>query len=39
MQVEKFKMEQQLRDIYYDPVRRFQSKERLYQKAKEQASP
>ncbi len=29
-------MEQQLHDIYYDPVRGFQSKERLDQKAKEQ---
>ncbi len=34
--VENFNTEQQLRDIYYDPVRGFQSKERLYQKAKEQ---
>ncbi len=34
--VEKFNTEQQLRDIYYDPVRGFQSKERLYQKAKEE---
>ena len=34
--VKKFNMEQQLCDIYYDLVRGFQSKERLYQKAKEQ---
>ncbi len=34
--VEKFNTEQQLRDIYYDPVKGFQSKERLYKKAKEQ---
>ncbi len=34
--IEKFNTEQQLRDIYYDAVRGFQSKERLYQKAKEQ---
>ncbi len=33
--VEKFNTEQQLRDIYYDSVRGFQSKERLYQKVKE----
>ncbi len=32
----KFSTEQQLRDIYYDPVRGFQSKERLYEKEKEQ---
>ncbi len=36
MHVEKFNTEQQLRDIYYDPLRGFQSKERVYQKAKEQ---
>ena len=34
--VEKFNTEQRLRDIYYDPVRGFQSKEKLYQKAKQQ---
>ncbi len=34
--VEKFNTEQQLRDIYYDPMKGFQSKERLYQKVKEQ---
>ncbi len=33
--VEKSNTEQQLRDIYYDPMTGFQSKERLYQKAKE----
>ncbi len=36
MHIEKFNTEQQLRDIYYEPVRGFQSKEKLYQKAKEQ---
>ncbi len=35
--VEKFNTEQQLRDIYYDPMTGFQSKERLYQKAKEES--
>ncbi len=34
--VEKFNTEQQLRDIYYDPMTGFQSKVRLYQKAKEE---
>ena len=34
--VEKFNTEQQLCDIYCDPMTGFQSKERLYQKAKEE---
>ena len=31
-----FSIEQNLRDIYYDPARGFQSKERLYHRAREE---
>ena len=37
--IEKFNTEQQLRDIYYDPMTGFQSKERLYQRAKQKGLP
>ena len=36
MHVEKFNTEQQLCDMYYDPMTGFQSEERLYQKAKKE---